>query len=595
VNALIAASDPDYNSYTKQIPPIDVLPAEILSRVFFHLDDLSLSKSVSVCRNWKNIAIYAAKDKEFSLVRIFVQFLIEQMKNKYSNSNKILLGLYDIRNNKITKLNLKNLKEIESLIHKIDKEIINTLKLAKYADLKELDRLSINIKHSKRVKNIFIAVIIEKRIDNANQIVNECEKSKALQRIASQALKNGDTEKALELVNSTCLKNRKELIQKIVLYVLKSDIKKAIEIAKQSFDKDEKKKMFQEIALQLARNDEVERVIETANRISHYNITHYNTIYVIHEFALQILNNGDIEKAIEFANRLSDDCTKRNILHKLSLQLVRNNHIEKAIEIANQIKNINKKDLFCDFALKILKHSNIERALEFVNRIPDEYREYILQRLALQLADKHKFESAIEVAIQIFDEYQKKYIIEAISQKLYSQNIIERVIEFANRISDEHIRGYIFRRLSLALFKVSGDIERAVEISNQILDEVNREDAIKFLALHMLSYYDGTKKFIEIANKLSNKHTRECILQALALALLERGRIKTATIIFHQLRKADFKDRVQMFCIQRGIVLKEKNWKYTVIQYAKDAFFFFSIFCIKCLRFLAAISKREIA
>ena len=268
------------------------LPHEIFLKTLSDLDNMDMKQACLVSHIWNKASIYIEKHKNFSLIKVFANFLSRNISQDLNDYRKNFLSIgYD---NKI--LNSIDLILIKNSIIETKESFLIVLENLNEQDLKTLEGLYKNEIKPKYFKNIFDLERVYKRISESNKISNEIEKTFELQDISKVFIEMDMIRKSIEIANAIPDERIKFLTIRDIFKALtkKSNVDIVTEIANAIPDEKIKSLALRGISEALMEMGDRDKAIEITNAIPTERIKSY-----VNKGISETLKKGETENPLE--------------------------------------------------------------------------------------------------------------------------------------------------------------------------------------------------------------------------------------------------------------------------------------------------------
>ncbi|MEX0961448.1 MAG: F-box-like domain-containing protein [Simkaniaceae bacterium] len=422
---------------------INKLPYEIFSNILSRLDYKDIKSTATVSEYWNEASIDVACRAQYSAIKTYVDAIRNELKEEsYGDQKEKLLKIGSDK--KI--LNSRSLIELDSFIKKQKNKLIDTLKSLKEDDLEGLEELVKKQPIPKFFGNLLILAKIYRKIDLAEETLDNVAKVYAFQDISKALAKNGDFDKAIEVA----LMIPSDYFQGVALQIISmvlvenGDFEKAVEVAEQIPCYRNKCFAFKHIfEVLVIKNDDFDKAIEIAPTISNNNdqariLANDQARILAFISDMLVIKKGDFDKAIKVALMIPDNVTKSRTLLNISEALTKNGDFEKAREVALKAvefalmipDNVTKSRTLLNISEALTKNGDFEKAREVALKavevalmIPDNLDiSYALLHISKALAYSGDYEKAKEVALMIPDNDIKSNALQNISEVLTKNN-----------------------------------------------------------------------------------------------------------------------------------------------------------------------------
>jgi hypothetical protein len=311
--------------------------------------------------------------------------------------------------------------------------------------------------------------VLEKALIEARGIIDEWDKSLALEAVATEYSKLGNNIIALNLFNE------------------------AIKTARNMEDEFMMDFFINQIAISIAKQGMVKEAIECSLSIQDLNEKVQVFIDIYKEFKKQGSDQSAslvLNTALGFIRKIDSEMKRSEFLSKISAEVFTENDSEfaesilkEAISYSLEIENDSEKsNLLSSIALAQLKHGEIEMAIATAKDIIDDPEKNImLKEIATYFVKNGELEKAYYYANSIIDEYDKSKTFFEISNELLNQKQIEDSLDCTLRISNLEDKDSALYNISVEMAKV-GNLVLAEKTGTKIVQLRNRYNCWKGIA-----------------------------------------------------------------------------------------------------------------
>ncbi len=463
----ITRPEPGNDGFMDKIQQLDcVIP------IFSCLNRTTMVSTAAVSRFWNQYSLQFVKNREFTLIKNFTEFLIENLgldrnlgrthrKKSYSKQIESLSNLFSDQ----TILNPINLIQVELSIIILRKKKIRILEVIKDSHLQKLETMSRVIEKPLFFENIF-DLASEYEPNEIYEIIDDEIKKDALCEIFDKSFKSEETSIAItdEIIQLSCTIQSDEIksdaLNHIFTHFSKNGPKKAFEFAKKI------------------------NVVEIRDKFLHY----------IFEKAKKHIKRGRrtdmvLYDLIGVAEAMSDSFTyKNNDLRFIIEKLIKERRIEKFIEFVDKITSMEKNRVFLDNFRILMDEKEIDYAIKVIEAIDDPLRKsYALCEIAQEFAKNNEIDRAIKFTGEINLDEKKGEALATISSNLLSKslniNTINEFIKVAETINDTGLKNGAFNEIfNVLTYKYSSNnyrryrsydktvYDKAIEVAKKIRD-----------------------------------------------------------------------------------------------------------------------------
>ncbi|MBS4168538.1 F-box protein [Parachlamydia sp. AcF125] len=231
--------------------------------------------------------------------------------------------------------------------------------------------------------------------------------------------------------------------------VRKNLLGKALEIAHNLSDEDEKGKAFSKVSILLAEAGHLDKALEIGHTIPH----EYKKSKALAKISILFTKAGHLEKALEIVKTIPGEFEKNYALSEISILLAESGQFIKALECVNANVWESEKDYaLSEISTLLAESGQLDKSLEIAKTISDEkQRNAILIRIASKSAETGQLDKSLEIAMTIRGEDEKDYALSEISTLLAETGQFEKAQEIAKTIShEEHRKPILFRIASIS-------------------------------------------------------------------------------------------------------------------------------------------------
>lgn len=431
---------PEKEPSQKISPPFDQLSKPLLTHILSYVHDTSTRQSTAlVGKLWTTQTVGAAKNREQSLIKNFVEFLSENLdKQSYATQIKQLSDI--VSDTKI--FDSINLITLKSSINEQKDAIVNILKSLDENDLNVLEKLYENKTKPQFFEDIFYLARFYKKIEGTNQIPNEYAKRCALESIIKNLIQDNqyDINKSETIID----KIPDEFAKGVALKVL--------------FDK--------LIPVEVGRFDTSKKV--------------------------KVIDRNTIDRAKIIANKITDEWQKDSALDSLIHELMHRNEFGDAEQIADELSNSSSKSrAFLSISTACAERRNFNGAEKNADKIPEKsMRIYTLKRIFEMMMEARGigimkiFNQAKGIADKVSSEWFRLHIFKSIIDKLVQSERFDDAKTVAKEIPKESIKKEALNKISLAHVKdlaEQGLFDKTKTIVNEISNEFDKGVALQFI------------------------------------------------------------------------------------------------------------------
>ena len=447
---------------------------EVLATIVSKTDDkkllkevLEIAKTISDDKHKADILILTASKIDDRELLIKILEMVKEISDDKAKSEILVLIVSQIDNREVVEKSLEIANEISNesekskalaaMVPKIENleialEIANKISDDRYkvealvsimskTDEKKILEESLEIVHSIpenwRKTEALIAIVskmenIEKALDMASEISDNCIKSKILSLIVTQIDNKKLLKKALEIMHGIT-EDRCKLEALVSIVSITDDrelLNEAIMMVNEiSFD-GYKPEFMMVIASKLNDNKLSEQSLEIASEIPHdWRKT---------KALVSILSKtDDIEVALKIVNNITDSSDKSKSLVSIVSKMDNKELLKKSLKIARSISdNSDKLEVLVAIISKAKDKAVLENALEVANELScDWHKSEALVSIVSKTDDKELFEKALDIASKISNNTDKlrllKYRMEVFYCLLFKQlfNTETKVLE----------------------------------------------------------------------------------------------------------------------------------------------------------------------
>lgn len=212
---------------------------------------------------------------------------------------------------------------------------------------------------------------IEKSIKVFEQIKNPNEKSKSLAKIVQQLISKNKFERALETVRSIKVDRAKtKPLYKIIdsllnpnrvaleKFLISNQVDQAIKLAQTIENKSERAKLYQKIAQELVKNQQLDMAKQVVNLIPEEE----NREYVLSTLVNVLSNSQDYRSATQIARELKDPDYRIDAYGYIVKSLLDIKEIDQAIAFVESIENIHERSKIAKILLSsMIAHHDPDR------------------------------------------------------------------------------------------------------------------------------------------------------------------------------------------------------------------------------------------
>jgi hypothetical protein len=311
--------------------------------------------------------------------------------------------------------------------------------------------------------------VLEKALIEARGIIDEWDKSLALEAVAIEYAKRGNNVIALNLFNE------------------------AIKTARNMEDEFMMDFFINQIAISIAKQGMVKEAIECSLSIQDFNEKVQVFIDIYKEFKKQGNDHSAslvLNTALGFIRKIDSEMKRSEFLSKIAAEVFTENDskfaksiLKEAINYSLEIVNdSDKSNLLSSIALAQLKHGEIEMSITTAKDIIDDPEKNItLKEIASYFVKNGELEKAYYYANSIIDEYDKSKTFLEISNELVIQKQIEDSLDCTLRISNLEDKDSALYNISIEMAKV-GNLALAEKTGIKIVQLRNRYNCWKGIA-----------------------------------------------------------------------------------------------------------------
>lgn len=352
-----------------------VIPPEIIERVFLKLNGNELKPLCMVNRLWNGVFTEIAKRKELAHMVKFSNFLEENLNNV---SVKQKLRSLEIKNDRKV-LSSNRMGEVKFFISQLKEDIATVLKDLPETDLKKLEELFKNEPKSILIENIFSIVQLYSELDQIKLINNEFSKNQALSKLSTNLFRKSCVRKAFE-----------------VACMIISDFQRSVTL--------------RAMPAKLIAYGMLDLALDVSNKITFFSCSE---IYPV--ICQKFIERGDLEKALKVADRSYSDF-ERSAQEKIYKLFLERDNLDKAFEVANSIRSnwyrkIALKEVFKTF----LQKGFINKAIELARSMTwDSDQALALKVICNLFLEIGSMDQALEAANMIRWNFKRKKTLEKI-------------------------------------------------------------------------------------------------------------------------------------------------------------------------------------
>ncbi|QDT40763.1 hypothetical protein Pan241w_08220 [Gimesia alba] len=207
---------------------------------------------------------------------------------------------------------------------------------------------------------------------------------------------------------------------------------------------------------------------------------------ILLQIALQMARANQIEQALDVAWEIKNPNRQRAAIYSIADELIQLRQFQRAQDLVLQINNTEVKQVDHEEQIEhlayvvsqLVKAGEIDRAIQLAPHIdPKVYGEYmVLDKIVELLINAEKWEQAL----QLTETFQSAEVYASISSCLAKQKKFPQALEFALKIKDGYQQSTAFGKLVKQLLD-SNEIEQACQIIQKIDNtEYQRDDSITY-------------------------------------------------------------------------------------------------------------------
>lgn len=355
-----------------------------------------------------------------------------------------------------------------------------------------------------------------KEYGEVNRLINKGAFEEAVEK--ARKLENGLDKVVLLCVVAEAMiyKGRKE--NAILL------LKDAIKIAEGINEEGERAIAISKISLRMARAGETDYALQMVNTIKMPSERVYGMIrisYVLNEKdkrqdAIKILKG-----AKQMVNKMKNDINKIILMRNIAYAFMDMGMGDKAWDLVENAKNIaeefdgdGKSYAYTFIAWFMVEFGRINHAINLVDSIMNKYdRAWLLAEIAYARKDVGLLKKAVEIAGKMDAGYEKVSVMAKITsmmaelgQRQGAEKLIEKCTEISYELKCGQEKAKALAEISRAMFEIGDEryneiLENAMEIAIKL--EINKEDAISLIA-RILIEMGRCEDVMSLLNKLEN-------------------------------------------------------------------------------------------
>ncbi|MBS4168090.1 hypothetical protein [Parachlamydia sp. AcF125] len=436
------------NLTTTKFHDIDDLPVETLEWVLSKLGKEDYENCLTVDRRWNETILEAAKKKEASLIKNFIQFAIDHYK---AVKDTLIYEENAPWKNEAAYLEMRLLTHLEN--------IKNNLNFSKAATLPQL-KIAI---FGEKLK---ILMAMQSYHPQALKSLREQGKNLKLPWLFDDIFIPGIN------TGDNILEGIEKLLEKGVF-----DVKIINENTSEYF----KGHTIRTLAHKFVITNQSEKAIEIANTISDRSLKHL----ALEDIFKALAQNSCFEEALEMANNLCSERDKGKNLAHLSTAIAKSGRFEEALKIANDIQEEScKAGALIDISKELAHAGRAKEALEIIDKISEDHLRPHFESKAQARAEISKLttqashvKKALKTTSPLTEGSRKNNTFPSIAAAFAHFERYEKALKIANTAPRGSLRDKAHATISSTL-ALQGELKRATNIANLIIDKKIKNEAL---------------------------------------------------------------------------------------------------------------------
>jgi hypothetical protein len=372
-----------------------------------------------------------------------------------------------------------SVKQLESIFHELDDEVIIVKLLAKQGEFQQALDIARVMNNVADQDSAFASIALEFR--NQEQLNDSLEICKSMVDSWSRT--------------TTMLRIAEELAKKGALKDASDWLKETLSAAWEIKNQGDKIDALIVIAEEMCRQGLVEgalKIIKKLNTVSDGSLP-------LCTIPIELSKQGQLEESLAIARDISNERQKCNTLRKVAIELSKQGKVEESasvmqesLAIARGISDVWQKNReLMEISIELLKQGQVEESLTIARGISDELQKSsALWEVAIELSKQGQVEEPLGITREISDARMKSSALEEISKELSKQGLVEKSLAIAQEMSDESKRDRAMKGISLELSKLS-HWDMAVEVGRKISNAAGQQKCWEAIGEAMFNLHGG--------------------------------------------------------------------------------------------------------
>jgi tetratricopeptide (TPR) repeat protein len=372
-----------------------------------------------------------------------------------------------------------SVKQLESIFHELDDEVIIVKLLAKQGEFQQALDIARVMNNVADKDSAFASIALEFR--NQEQLNDSLEICKSMVDSWSRT--------------TTMLRIAEELAKKGALKDASDWLKETLSVAWEIKNQGDKRDALIAIAEEMCIQGLVEgalKIIKKLNTVSDGSLP-------LCTILIELSKQGQLEESLAIARDISNEREKCNTLRKVAIELSKQGKVEESasvmqesLTVAQGISDVWQKNReLMEISIELSKQGKVEESLTIARGISDEReKSRALREISIELSKQGQVEESLTIARGISDDWEKSRALMEISIELSKQGQFEESLTIARGISDDWERDRAMEGISLELSKLS-HWDMAVEVGRKISNAAGQQECWEAIGEAMFNLHGG--------------------------------------------------------------------------------------------------------